>query len=454
MNVRLKTTHDSKLELNDRHTSYTMGGSRIIPPDKTVHRMQSILEEQGGMSILYHKLSDYSKIRIPVFLVQGTKDDTESVTGMGKGLTDDAAKASGIMELIERYSAREYSVENIVRASYNEVRNKAIDPFHLLFSAEQNYDHDKQIDFTWGYSLTNKRSVLVPASFSYFAYNCKVDNGTIVHVRDNISTLVSSNGLAAGNCMEEAILHGIYELVERDATFIMWLNKLCVPDVDVSTITNGYINNAIQAFADSGIDLHIKCATNDINDIHTFFCLGVDKCSGEDYPALGFGCGTHLNPEIALSRALTELSQVMISILLHKKNMDNKDYQQRCDKGHMENVNNFWSIESLSNFTFLISHGSDSNIVQFSSLEDRSCDNIKVDIKTCIDIIASKGLEVVVVNLTLNTLGIPVVRVIIPGLQPPVKKRYSQIYTDRLFKVPVELGYPRTSEGLNSFELI
>jgi len=445
------------LVLEERTGKETYGGKRIKFPQETVQEVQEYWRREG-YHLVFRAFSDLYKIRIPIFFVRAVKsletanDNNRLLSGMGKGLTDEYAKASAVMEMVERFSAGRFKEEDIIRAPYTAVRDKAVDPFRLLFSAEKDYTHDLEIDFTGGYSLTHRRKVLVPATFAYFTYNCRIDKGKIIHVRDGIKTLVPSNGLASGNCLEEAILHGLYEVIERDAVFIMWLNKLAMPDVDVSGVKNEHLRNILTGFNRAQVDLHIKYIPSDLTRAHTFFCLAVDRNHQNKFPAFSFGCGTHADPEIALSRAVTELGQILITIMLHRKNMNLPEYREHYDQNHRQNIKNFCRSDSLEYFHFLLEKPAS---IAFDQLVNHSNNNLKEEIEDHVASLHKKGFEVLVVPLTLPSLNIPVVRVLVPGLQSPVKKDFSRIYTDRLFTVPEKMGCPRkTAEELNSFELI
>jgi len=443
-----------KIQLKERIKRDTYGGTRIKYPGETIAEVRGKLQ-QLGIKVIFQKLSKFYKVNFPIYLVQAIDKENKLFSkGMGKGLTEEYAKASGLMELVERYSAANYREENIVKVSFNDVRDKALDPLRLLYSSDTSYHHDKEIDFTFGYSLTHQKEVLIPATFSYFVYNCKMMGGKITNIRDNIKTIVPSNGLASGNCMEEAILHGIFELVERDAVFIMWLNKLNMPGVDVSAVENKYIRGFIEEFKDANVDLHIKYITNDLNKVHTFFCFAVDHFGGTDFPAFSYGCGAHTNPEIALSRGLTELAQIATSITIQKKNMEKEAYKKMYDAGHIKNIKHFCNIRSMQDFDFIINN-KDATIIDFKDLKNHSLDNMYEEIQSHVQDFHKKGLEVFAVNLTHPDLNIPAVRVIIPGLQLPVKKDFYEIYTQRLFTVPAQMGYTaKRLEDLNTVELI
>ena len=117
----------------------------------------------------------------------------------------------------------------------------------------------------------------------------------------------NTNGLASGNNIEEAIFHGIMEVVERDAWSIFEVNKKSKSEVNCETVDNPLIRDMLSKFSKAGIEVKLIDLTADIN-ITTIAAVS-DDTTLKDAALLTLGVGTHLNPEVAVIRALTEVAQ-------------------------------------------------------------------------------------------------------------------------------------------------
>ena len=118
----------------------------------------------------------------------------------------------------------------------------------------------------------------------------------------------NSNGCAAGNTLEEAIVQGFLELVERDAYAIWWYNRLPRPEVDLGQFDDSYIRDLRKQLAQTGRRLWVLDITSDLG-IPTFIAITHWMQDGREN--IEFGSGAHFDARIALMRALTELNQFL-----------------------------------------------------------------------------------------------------------------------------------------------
>ena len=96
-------------------------------------------------------------------------------------------------------------------------------------SSFKEYSPDLKYYWVWGYSLIHDSPYLIPEQLAYY-----VDPDLIYDRRNKpINRFVydTSNGLALGSTRSEAVLHGIFELLERDAFLSMWYSGMNVKDV-------------------------------------------------------------------------------------------------------------------------------------------------------------------------------------------------------------------------------
>ena len=159
---------------------------------------------------------------------------------------------------------------------------------------------DADTDWTPVWSLTQQRHRYLPTSMLYYSMSAQQ--------RGPADLIADSNGCAAGNTVEEAILQGFYELVERDAFAIWWYNRLRVPAVDLSSFDDGYLASAPDYYARHERDLWILDVTSDIG-IPAFVALS--RRSGAETEDIIYGAGAHADPRIAALRAVAELNQCL-----------------------------------------------------------------------------------------------------------------------------------------------
>src|SRR5262249_40551 len=150
-------------------------------------------------------------------------------------------------EAVERYSCGYFGDEPRQRARIDHLGERAVHPQDILQFSQAQYrdreisntvgscgcnwvpapfDAEREIDWTPAWSLTFRRTVWLPTAFCYFRYPLPADHQFCV---------ADSNGCAAGNTLEEAILQGLLELVERDACALWWYNRICRPGIDLAS---------------------------------------------------------------------------------------------------------------------------------------------------------------------------------------------------------------------------
>ena len=160
----------------------------------------------------------------------------------------------------------------------------------------------------------------------------------------------------------------------------------------------------ISKFADQGIEIHLKDLTSDIG-VPTIGAAA-DDVRTKDPEMLTIGVGTHLNPEIAAVRAITEVAQ---SRATHKHGAKINAQLQKVtqDMGYerIKEVNHMWFGESRRK-------------IKLSEIPDRSTDDVLDDIEIVLGSLMDAGFDsVIAVDLTRPELGVPVVRMIVPGLE-------------------------------------
>jgi ribosomal protein S12 methylthiotransferase accessory factor len=367
----------------------------------------------------------------------------------GKGMTDTQARASGIGEAIERYSGNFQGDEIRQTASYRRLGERAIHPNACLLYSEAQYqqrkewnargsstqrvaepfDEEAAVEWTPVWSLTEREFKYLLTSYCY--YNYPLRPGAQYCWAD-------SNGNAAGNTLEEAILQGFIELVERDGVALWWYNRLHRPAVDLESFDESYIRELQGQYARLNREVWALDLTTDLG-IPTFAALSrrVDQPAEE----IIFGFGAHFDPRISILRALTEMNQYLPLVM--RSGLDGSG-QPMCDD---PDTRRWWQTATAANQPYLTPD---------ASRPPRRCtdyprlwsDDVREDVLHCQQLVERQGLDLLVLDQTRPDIGLPVVKVVVPGL----RHFWSRYAPGRLYDVPVRLGWldaPLAEEQLN-----
>jgi ribosomal protein S12 methylthiotransferase accessory factor len=382
---------------------------------------------------------------------QGEK--TERI-GAGKGLTEQEATISAVGEAIERYCAFQWDPDRTFLAKWADLRPAAIRPVECVLYSDRQYGlknwpytrWSEDLDVTWirGVELPSGSEVAAPASLVYLSHP--------VPRQEDYFTQATSNGLAAGPTLEQAILGGACELMERDALLITWMNRL--PAIELDLGSAGGTAAAIQKhYAHFSVEVRAFLLPSDL-PAAVVMALSVD--ANPDKPAQVVGMGCHPNPAVALIKALFEMCQGRPSEA--KRFADNPPGTRLyCyeDVKTLDDHSAFASLPAQSKeFTFLWAQRRKASV---ADLPNPSRDNAALDLAYCVDKLTARGRRVAYVDLTMPDVaghGFHVVRTLVTDLQP-IHFGYAQarLGGTRLFELPQQLGLAdrtRTEADLNS----
>jgi ribosomal protein S12 methylthiotransferase accessory factor len=378
-----------KIILKDAFKHFTLDLDKTMPPEVTVKRFNERLTKVD-LDILEETIRiDNGRLDIPIYFSScGT--DAMKVTGtkkqMGKGATPQQAEASAVMELAERFSFFSFckNSENFLVEKYSNIKDSTI-PFEMIAQSVHDDSEDLEISkkifenipLKWAkaFNLTRDQEVLIP--FNWFF------------------TINEFNGPSAGNCVEEAIIQGICEIVERHVSSLISKNRLRVPTVNPDSATDPMVVEMIQKYRNAGIKLYISDFSMDMG-IPSVGVLAYDPANFPEKSEIVWTAGTAPDPQKALNRALTEVAQ-----LAGDFNTSSNYVASGLPK--------FTKIEDAD---YVIMRGKE---VAITSLPDRSSDNIKIEIENCVSVLAEKNMEVIVVDTMHPLLKIPAFYTIIPG---------------------------------------
>lgn len=313
----------------------------------------------------------------------------------GKGPTRKRALASALMETAERYSCIGRQ-EHAVAGSVNGLAERwALAP-PGAFVAPQSHlvTDDDVIEWVPSRDLVTGASVLVPAQLVYTPYFAPAGMA---------QRASSTNGVASGNTVEEATLHALYEVIERDAEALMWAGGRSVT-LDLDTVDHPDAKDLIERYREAGLRLQVRDITQDIG-VPTFIAICIDVGLAQTNFVNG-GKGTHLDPGIALVRSLTEVAQSrVIEMGGVREDMSPRVSLTEANFGDFLEQNEAWYADT-------------EHKISWSEFSNRASPNVIDDLHTVLGEIVAVAIDhCYMVDLTRPELDIPVVRVMVPGLE-------------------------------------
>lgn len=315
----------------------------------------------------------------------------------GKGLTKMQAKVSALMEAFERFSGERLERPTLL-ASMQEIRELApvIDPRDLDLPHGATYKPEEKLEWVAGLELFSSQVRMVPACAAFCPY-------TPLEGAKSFNGFCNTNGLASGNTMGEAISQALAELIERDAQTLGQISRQAVT-IDLESIQSPLIQSLVDKFRAAKIDLVLKEVISPVG-IPTFFAAA-DEPATENPILLCFGMGTHVNAEIAAIRAITEVAQSRCTqISGNREDMLRQEFKKN------------WNYQSLKKH---LAYWFEKNppFKDFRSIPIVAHDNLVDDIQTMMRALKRKGFnEMIAINLTVGEIGVPAVRMIMPGLE-------------------------------------
>ncbi|MBD2341184.1 TOMM precursor leader peptide-binding protein [Calothrix sp. FACHB-156] len=372
---------------------------------------------------------------------------TARLKSFGKGKTAAQAKMSAVGEAIERYCGTYTGEEPRIKAAYSNLGAQAIHPYDCMHYSTNQYcdrqtwnqqheiiqwvpvpfDENQEIEWTPIWSLSNQQFKYLPTAYCYYGYPL---------AEDACFCYADTNGTAAGTCKEEAILQGFMELVERDAVAIWWYNRLPRPSVDLNSFDEPYLNKLKNYYQLIGRDFWVLDLTSDLN-IPTF--AAISRRINHQPEDILFGFGTHFHPQVALLRAVTEMNQMIF--------LSNGANPNSSAKFTRQDMQNWCQTATLNNQVYL---APDANAIPkvYGDYPVYHSRDLRADVLACVDLAAKHGLEILVLEQTSPDIGMPVVKVVVPGL----RHFWAQFAPGRLYDVPVQLGWLKaklTEDQLN-----
>lgn len=353
----------------------------------------------------------------------------------GKGRTRSEARQSALLEAIERYCGAASGGEPVVRASQAELGPEAVDAARCMGFSEQQYqqreqtnpgaptqawvpersDRHRRMDWVAAWSLTAGKKRYVPARFCFYGYP-EAGGGT--------GTFADSNGCAAGATVADAMVRGMLELVERDAVGLWWYNSALRPAPVREEETAREIAAMTVAYEPAGREVALLDLTTDFG-IPAAAALSWQRGSGA---CITLGFGADFEAQQALRRAIAEMNQFLPEALEQGEGRvrgadPQRDRYLRACASAPRTPAAAWSGGPEALMARWVAEAGE------------------------------RGYEVVVVNQTRPGVGVPVVKVIMPGLC----HFWPRFGAARLYQAPVAMGWigkPKAEAELNPARLL
>jgi len=375
--------------LNDAYKRFTLDQDKILPPEETVKRFKDKLKKID-LDILKRTIRiDNGRLNIPIYF-STCGEDAAAVIGtkkqMGKGGTPQQAEASAVMELAERFSFFSFAAnpDNFFIEKYTHVKDEAI-AFEMIAQSVHDESEDLPVSrkifenlplkWTRGYNLTREKEVLIPFDW-FFAIN-------------------EFNGPSAGNCVEEALIQGICEIVERHTSSVISHNKLKVAAIRPESVSDPLVLEMFQKYKNAGVNLYLSDFSLDTG-IPTVGAMAYDPNTFPHLSEIVWTAGTTPDPQKSMSRALTEVAQLA------------GDFNTGANYV-ASGLPKFSTIEEAG---FVINPAKEVDITDLPNIADN---NLKTEILNCLSALAANNMEVLVIDTMHAQLKIPAFYTIIPG---------------------------------------
>jgi ribosomal protein S12 methylthiotransferase accessory factor len=364
----------------------------------TLERLRPLLPRLGITRVAV--VTGLDRIGIPVVMVCRPNSRSLSVA-QGKGTSLAAAKVSGIMESVEGWHA-EHILLPLRLATYRELAAVArvVDVDTLPRRLNSRFHPDLTILWVEGTDVFSAERTWVPYESVHLDFRVTGPQG-------GGCFLASSTGVAAGNELLEAVSHALCEVVERDA-ITLWNGTppevRAGREIDPATVDDPSCRELFEAYDGAAVGVRVADLTTDVG-LPVFRAAAVDTRSSSvrSIPAAtGYGC--HPSRAVALSRALTEAAQSRLTTIAGSRDdLPPSTYRRLRDREVLRRHARWLEEASPRSFT---------------DVADTDAATLEEDVTYELDRLRAVGIrEAVVVDLGRKDVGVPVVRVVVPGLE-------------------------------------
>lgn len=367
---------------HDRSKVRLPGTNRAQPPTATLE-----MASHAATKVEVTRVADITRldtIGIPTFQAIRPMARTVAVS-QGKGVTPELAKLSAMMEAVEIWHV-EQPMSPAMTAAPRDISQRLSYVVSDLAPSVPSLLHDGlPLDWVVARSLVDGSETLVPMNVVQLSLEQKMDWNPPAFFE-------STNGLASGNTLVEGTLHALYEVIERDAITAAIVGGDMGVRVDPRTLGSPVVDELCMMIERAGVSLEVRFVPSP-TDLPCF--LSWVAC--DDYPAAMFGFGCHLSSEIALTRSITEAAQARLAYISGARD----DLQE--------------DIDDVGSRRRRAQSGPAADIGELipEPVEHESLlDDLQYVVKRAT---AAFSRPPLVVDLTRDEIGVPVVKVVAPG---------------------------------------
>jgi ribosomal protein S12 methylthiotransferase accessory factor len=355
----------------------------------------------------------------------------------------DEAVAAAIGEAAERYSAGLVPDGEVVLASADELGGAAVDPARFaLFHPRQYaapgfrarpFTQSTRVRWVRGFELASGQPAWLPVQLVYLA-------GLPPAEGEELIGYATSNGLACRPTLEEAVLGGLLEVVERDAFALTWYNRLSLPRVCLEQ--DSELASFLEAYV---VETGLPCRVVDLSVFHRLpTLLAVVRGREDDGVALSIGAASAPTASVAARKAVAEAFATRAWAR-----------QLRLRRPDDPFAGGFDAVSDFDDHVLLYALAAHAGRAAFldASDETRALDEVPAlgaagvrrSIETILDRLRTRsGATAYGVDVTapdVRTAGLHVVKVLVPELcQLDVLHRARFLGGERLYLAPWRLG--------------
>jgi len=389
-----------RIEINPK-IKYQPDTQRVFDYETTLSNIENIFSDIGVTEL--KDITHLDRVGVPVVSATRPSAGLGAISVYsGKGATEIQARISAIMESVERCFAeipetnvdfrdKTIDMDRIIE-TYEDLEDvNAIDPETLLLP--EPITPGTRLEWMSGWDILNDCEMLVPTNAIYHP-----------HTRGMFLFRSNTSGLASGNTIEEAIVHGLLEVIERDAISIAEYSRNVGTEI-VLQEDDGEVYDLKSRFESNGIPVKLWLLPS-VTGIPVVVAA-LDDIKTKDPTMLVMGAGAHLSPEHAIFRALTEAAQFRLAQISGAR----KDVQNRsgfvvgAGYDRMKRMNKFWY--------------EDRETITLPEIPDLSSDSPAGSIRTIVERLrlCDAAKHVIIVDISQPWIDVPVIRAIIPTFE-------------------------------------
>ena len=414
--------------------------SLVSPRTGVVRRFEPFAKDPVEPAVPYIVRADVGNH----LFISNIEDDANICSGKGLTLAD--ARVSALGEAVERYSGAVHSAEEVHYARRSELEPVSLDPRELaLYHSSQYPDleyapyENNRLGWVASRSLVSGEEVLVPALSVFMNYHA--------HANEEFLFPITSNGLATGRTLLEAVWNAANEVIERDAFMIAWLNRLPAQRFSARAHPDASIAELAESYLRRGVEIRLYRLPTD-HECEVFAGVALEA-TGRGGPAVVIGLGADPDPVLASRKAALEVCQVRPALRRRLRNPKTQiRLRELLDDPHLVATIDdhdllYASHDSLPRLGFWLEADEQPFAWTFRSAEStaQKLENLTAWLKAQSP---AGSHDLLYVNLTppdMAELGLYTARAILPGFQPiDFGWKERRLGGRRIYSQPFKLG--------------